>query len=48
MSADNGFGAGLTLVDSNLIETRLLEAEQKDLPELTASLEIDTAKTVDY
>ena len=46
MSADNGFGAGLTLVDSNLIETRLLEAEQKDLPELTASLEIDTAKTL--
>ena len=38
-SAD--FGAGLTLVDSALLETRLSEAEQRDLPELTTEIEID-------
>lgn len=38
-SAD--FGAGLTLVDSGLLETRLSEAEQRDLPELTSEIEID-------
>lgn len=38
-SAD--FSAGLTLVDSALLETRLAEAEQRDLPELTTEIEIN-------
>ena len=38
-SAD--FGAGLTLVDSAMLETRLSEAEQRDLPELTTEIDID-------
>jgi len=40
--ADNAdFGAGLTLVDSGLLETRLSEAEKRDLPELTTEIDID-------
>ena len=38
-SAD--FAAALTLVDSDLLETRLSEAEQRDLPELTAEIDVD-------
>jgi hypothetical protein len=36
--------AGLTLVDSELLETRLSEAEQRDLPELTTEIELDPDK----
>lgn len=46
MSSDNGLDAALTLVNSEVIETRLMEAEQKDLPELTADLKIDIDKTL--
>jgi hypothetical protein len=43
--ADSGeFNAGLTLVDSELMETRLAEAEQRDLPELRTEIEIDADK----
>jgi hypothetical protein len=38
-SAD--FSAGLTLVDSAMLETRLSEAEQRDLPELTTEIDVD-------
>lgn len=46
MSIDNSLDATLTLVNSEVIETRLMEAEQKDLPELTADLKIDIDKTL--
>jgi hypothetical protein len=35
------FSAGLTLVNSELLETRLSEAERRDLPELTTDIDID-------
>ncbi len=41
MDNDGIFSAGLTLVDSELIETRLSEAELRDLPELTAEIILD-------
>ncbi|NLD82300.1 MAG: hypothetical protein GX642_14180 [Smithella sp.] len=41
MSADSTLGASLTLIDSALLETRLSEAEQRDLPELVAEIELD-------
>lgn len=41
MADDAELGAGLTLVDSALIETRLSEAEQRDLPELMAEIDVD-------
>ncbi len=41
MSESTEFAAGLTVVDSDLIETRLSEAEQKDLPELNTSIQLD-------
>jgi hypothetical protein len=41
MSEDSSFSAGLTLVDADLLETRLSEAEQRDLPELVAEIELD-------
>lgn len=41
MADSSEFGAGLTLVNSELLETRLSEAEQRDLPELIAEIEID-------
>jgi hypothetical protein len=41
MSDSADFSAGLTLVDSAMLETRLSEAEQRDLPELTAEIECD-------
>jgi hypothetical protein len=43
-SAD--FSAGLTLVDSALLETRLSEAEQRDLPELTTDIDIDPQRSL--
>jgi len=46
MSSDNGLEASLILVNSEILETRLLEAEQKELPELTAELKIDMEKTL--
>jgi hypothetical protein len=41
MSENSDLAAGLTLVDSALIETRLSEAEQRDLPELSCEIEVD-------
>lgn len=41
MAENSELGAGLTLVDSDLIETRLSEAEQRDLPELSCDIELD-------
>jgi|LNFM01.1.fsa_nt_gb hypothetical protein len=41
MSDDSDFNAGLTLVDSALLETRLSEAEQRDLPELACEIQLD-------
>ncbi len=41
MTESADLSAGLTLVDSALLETRLSEAEQRDLPELTAEIDID-------
>jgi AIPR protein len=41
MTESTDLGAGLTLVDSTLLETRLSEAEQRDLPELNAEIDID-------
>jgi CYTH domain-containing protein len=34
--------ASLTLIDSALLETRLSEAEQRDLPELIAEIELES------
>jgi len=44
MADSNDFSAGLTLVDSQMIETRLLEAESRDLPELTTEIEVTPEK----
>lgn len=44
MGEDSSLGAGLTLVNSDMIETRLSEAEQKDLPELQTTIDIDSEK----
>ncbi len=41
MAEDTELGAGLTLVDTALLETRLSEAEQRDLPELSCEIEVD-------
>jgi hypothetical protein len=41
IAEDADFGAELTLVDSAVLETRLSEAEQRDLPELTTEIEVD-------
>ncbi|WP_437688485.1 AIPR family protein [Sorangium sp. So ce176] len=41
MNDDADFSASLTLVDSALLETRLSEAEQRDLPELSCEIELD-------
>ena len=41
MSEDASLSAGLTLVNTDLLETRLSEAEQRDLPELTAEIQLD-------
>lgn len=41
MNDDADFSATLTLVDSALLETRLSEAEQRDLPELSCEIELD-------
>lgn len=46
MGESSDFSAGLTLVDSALLETRLAEAEQKDLPELAATISLDPANTL--
>jgi hypothetical protein len=47
MSDSTEFSAGLTVVDSDLIETRLSEAEQKDLPELNTSIELDKHRYIE-
>lgn len=44
MAESNDFSAGLSLVDSETLETRLSEAEQRDLPELTADIEVAADK----
>jgi len=44
MGESTDFSAGLTLVNSDLLETRLSEAEQRDLPELAAEIELDPQK----
>jgi hypothetical protein len=44
MTDSSDFSAGLTLVDSEVLKTRLSEAEQRDLPELTAEIELDPEK----
>lgn len=41
MAENAELGAGLTLVDTALLETRLAEAEQRDLPELSCEIELD-------
>lgn len=46
MSDDSDFNAGLTLVDSALLETRLSEAEQRDLPELACEIELDPERVL--
>ena len=46
MGESTDFSAGLTLVDSAVLETRLAEAEQKDLPELNATIALDPANTL--
>lgn len=44
MADSNDFSAGLSLVDSATIETRLSEAEQRDLPELATDIEVPVDK----
>lgn len=44
MAENADFSAGLTLVDSELLETRLSEAEKRDLPELATEIEVDPDK----
>jgi AIPR protein len=41
MADDAELSAGLTLADTTFLETRLSEAEQRDLPELSCEIEID-------
>ena len=41
MGEDSDLGAGLVFVDTQQLETRLAEAEQRDLPELSAEIELD-------
>jgi len=41
MEENSDLAAGLTLVDSSVLETRLSEAEQRDLPELSCEIELD-------
>jgi hypothetical protein len=47
MSESTELSAGLTVVDSDLIETRLSEAEQKDLPELNTSIQLDKNRYIE-
>ena len=44
MGGDGDFSAGLTLVDSEVLETRLSEAEQRDLPELSCEIDLDVER----
>jgi hypothetical protein len=44
MADSNDFSAGLSLVDSAALETRLSEAEQRDLPELATDIEVPVDK----
>jgi hypothetical protein len=46
LADDAGFGASLVLVDAEMLESRLADAEQRDLPELTATIALDAAKTL--
>lgn len=46
LSDDSDFNAGLTLVDSAVLETRLSEAEQRDLPELACEIELDPERVL--
>ena len=41
MADDEGLDAELTLVDSSTLLTRLLEAEQRDLPELSCEIKVE-------
>lgn len=41
MGEDSDFDAGLTLVNPSVIEARWAEAEQRELPELTAEFELE-------
>lgn len=43
---DGVLSAGLTLVDSAVLQTRLAEAEQRELPELRADIALDPEKTL--
>lgn len=47
MSESTEFSAGLTIVDSDVIETRLSEAEQKDLPELNTKIQLDKGRYIE-
>jgi len=47
MSDSTEFSAGLTVVDSDMIETRLSEAEQKDLPELNTNIQLDKHRYIE-
>jgi hypothetical protein len=44
MADSPDFSAGLTLVNSELLETRLSEAERRDLPELMTEIEVEAEK----
>ena len=44
MELDATFPAELGLVDASLIETRLFEAENRNLPELTAEIELESGR----
>jgi len=46
MAENADLGAGLTLVDAALLETRLSEAEQRDLPELSCEIELDPDRCI--
>lgn len=46
LSESDDFTASLTLVDTELIETRLAEADAHELPSLQHTLKVDPAKTL--
>jgi hypothetical protein len=46
MGEDSELGASLTVVDSNLLTTRLSEAEQRDLPALQADVVLDPERVL--
>ncbi len=46
LAADSDFPAGLQLVDTEVMETRLAEAEARDLPEITHEVTLDPAKAM--